>query len=657
MTHRRRRARRAGRAAPPGRCRRGPRPTSPRASLVAGSPNRITERTPSPTSRCTSPRSESRCAGRGRERRDRPRRVHALGHEEWRDEVLDVERRSRRRGRAARVSDAAGGAGGRGTPSLRAYRWGSSATRRRLAARASAPQHRPRARAPRRRRDARDSATLDAARRARCASSGRSRRAARRAPARSSGASSQRVDRRAATCATMAVAALDRTLGRRRRARGARRRRPRRSELDRRARAARRGGPCAPPGREEEHGAAVEHVGERHDLSRPPRSRCREPEPPGPPGGRRTDRAQSANRRGPRREEPRAASRRWPTSPPPTRSPRGRRSRPEPRRPTGRGPRRRERGGAPPSCAERRPTARSTARPRAPRPPPSGSVLAHVAPGAQARTEPRSERATGRHGVGAAPTRHGRPRAVLGQQDAAQRDRVTAQRANAPPGTSQPAPSSARNERSQSSAVRAGGPRSRRAARAPHPRPRTRARAPPAHLGDEPLGVEALGDASGEAEPRERRRRDHDRVDVTIERGESPRDVPPQPHDVEIRTHLEQQGAPARCTGGHGGPRGQHRERPSDEASAGSARSGTAARTSPGGETGGRSLAECTATSALPSSTAACTSFVNTPRPASAVNATSPRRSPSVSTTTSSAATPTAARRVDHRGGLRDRER
>ena len=56
--------------------------------------------------------------------------------------------------------------------------------------------------------------------------------------------------------------------------------------------------------------------------------------------------------------------------------------------------------------------------------------------------------------------------------------------------------------------------------------------------------------------------------------------------------------------------------------------------TSPSGVADGRSLAECTARSARPSSTAACTSFTNTPLPPSSQIGTSSRRSPLVSTTT-----------------------
>ncbi len=63
-------------------------------------------------------------------------------------------------------------------------------------------------------------------------------------------------------------------------------------------------------------------------------------------------------------------------------------------------------------------------------------------------------------------------------------------------------------------------------------------------------------------------------------------------------------------------------------ASRASARSGTAPMTRPSGVTEGRSLAECTARSARPSSTAAWTSFTNTPLPPSSQIGTSRRRSP-----------------------------
>src|SRR5437588_1220951 len=78
-------------------------------------------------------------------------------------------------------------------------------------------------------------------------------------------------------------------------------------------------------------------------------------------------------------------------------------------------------------------------------------------------------------------------------------------------------------------------------------------------------------------------------------------------------------------------------------ASRGSSRSGMAPMTNPSGEVEGRSLAECTAKSARPSSTAACTSFTNTPWPPISQMATSVRWSPIVCTTTASTGSPKAA--------------
>src|SRR5207248_3215622 len=63
-------------------------------------------------------------------------------------------------------------------------------------------------------------------------------------------------------------------------------------------------------------------------------------------------------------------------------------------------------------------------------------------------------------------------------------------------------------------------------------------------------------------------------------------------------------------------------------------------RFSPGVGAEGRSFAEWTATSARPSSTAACTSFTKTPCPPISQMGTSARRSPLVSTTTASISRP-----------------
>src|SRR4051794_15745552 len=78
-------------------------------------------------------------------------------------------------------------------------------------------------------------------------------------------------------------------------------------------------------------------------------------------------------------------------------------------------------------------------------------------------------------------------------------------------------------------------------------------------------------------------------------------------------------------------------------ASRGSSRPGMAAMTSPSGDSDGRSLAECTAKSARPSSTAAWTSLTNTPWPPISQMATSVRWSPIVDTTTGSTGSPRAA--------------
>ncbi len=80
-------------------------------------------------------------------------------------------------------------------------------------------------------------------------------------------------------------------------------------------------------------------------------------------------------------------------------------------------------------------------------------------------------------------------------------------------------------------------------------------------------------------------------------------------------------------------------------ASRGSPRSGTAAITRPGTGADGRSLALWTAMSARPSRTALCTSLANTPLPPSSQIGTSSRRSPTVSTITSSTVTAGSAAR------------
>ena len=80
-------------------------------------------------------------------------------------------------------------------------------------------------------------------------------------------------------------------------------------------------------------------------------------------------------------------------------------------------------------------------------------------------------------------------------------------------------------------------------------------------------------------------------------------------------------------------------------ASRGSPRVGSAARVRPSGVRAGRSLAECTAMSARPSSTARWISLENTPLPPMTDSGTSVRRSPSVLTGTISISSPGCAPR------------
>ena len=86
-------------------------------------------------------------------------------------------------------------------------------------------------------------------------------------------------------------------------------------------------------------------------------------------------------------------------------------------------------------------------------------------------------------------------------------------------------------------------------------------------------------------------------------------------------------------------PSGRSAQRHPTRTSRASARSGMQARTSPSGVRAGRSLAEWTATSARPSSTAVWTSFTNTPWPPICSSGVVRSRSPVVSTTTTSTST------------------
>ena len=100
--------------------------------------------------------------------------------------------------------------------------------------------------------------------------------------------------------------------------------------------------------------------------------------------------------------------------------------------------------------------------------------------------------------------------------------------------------------------------------------------------------------------------------------GEAGLHVAAQAHEAEVGT-VAPAAPPAGAASRWPPPRPAGRSARVDPTSAsrGSPRSGTAASTRPGTVTDGRSLALCTARSARPSSTAACTSLANTPLPPS----------------------------------------
>ena len=162
-----------------------------------------------------------------------------------------------------------------------------------------------------------------------------------------------------------------------------------------------------------------------------------------------------------------------------------------------------------------------------------------------------------------------------------------------------------------------------------------------AHLGQHHVDGEPLGDVVGQPEPVEGGRRP-----PRWRRARRPWRGGSACCPAGSRSGGRAGGARARPGGGASrwpprrrrGRSAERGARPS--ASRGSPRSGTAASTRPGTATDGRSLALCTARSARPSSTAACTSLANTPLPPSSQIGTSRRRSPCVSTTTSSTSTP-----------------
>ena len=172
------------------------------------------------------------------------------------------------------------------------------------------------------------------------------------------------------------------------------------------------------------------------------------------------------------------------------------------------------------------------------------------------------------------------------------------------------------------------------------------------HLREHDRRLEVLVDPVVEPEAFERGRRHHDGVEVggPVEPGG---DVAAQLCEREVGAQRRELRAPAHRAGGRRARRRAARRASSRRAtSRGSARSGTAASTRPSGlSEAGRSLAECTATSARPSSTACCTSFTKMPVPPTAWIGTSIRWSPAVDTTTSSVSGPSSAatRRACHR--------
>ena len=165
-----------------------------------------------------------------------------------------------------------------------------------------------------------------------------------------------------------------------------------------------------------------------------------------------------------------------------------------------------------------------------------------------------------------------------------------------------------------------------------------------------------LGDPIGQPEDLERGDRHHDRAAVGDLR-EPGVDVAAQLDELEVGTDRRELGAAADRAGGDGAPCASDRRASAPtSASAGSRRSQNAASARPSAGADGRSLAECTARSARPSSTARCTSLTNTPWPPITWSGTSRRTSPVVSTITSSTSRPVAAvMRVGDGVGLAER--
>ena len=208
--------------------------------------------------------------------------------------------------------------------------------------------------------------------------------------------------------------------------------------------------------------------------------------------------------------------------------------------------------------------------------------------------------------------------------------------------------------------VRGRGRRSRRArVRAASSSARhSTASAPCADLRQHHGGFEHLGHLVAQAEPVERGDRDDDRVVALVVALAQPRlDVAAQRREHEVGPGGRELRAAAHRTGSDAPARRDRLERRADERVARVAALGNRREHEPGRRRRtGRSLAECTATSARPSSTACCTSFVNTPVPPIACRSGRWSRSPvvlintystvSFSSTPSSAPTRSACQRA-----------
>ena len=194
------------------------------------------------------------------------------------------------------------------------------------------------------------------------------------------------------------------------------------------------------------------------------------------------------------------------------------------------------------------------------------------------------------------------------------------ERGGAPAGRSQPPPSSARKARSASTAppARRVVDRGERASRVASSSARhSTASAPCPTCGSITDGSSTSAMRSAEPEPLERGGGDDDRVEVRrpwpsrvamLPRSSAKREVGPE------RRRAGPGGAPSRCR--RGAPAGRSASVDADQRVARVAPLGhRGEHEAVGRSTDGRSLAECTARSARPSSTASCTSFTNTPLP------------------------------------------